>query len=55
MPTEENPFSRVPDGLGVTIAATPWVQVLDFGLMDFVSGHHGAIPASAMRSPGQFA
>jgi citrate lyase subunit beta/citryl-CoA lyase len=36
------------------IAATPWVQVLDFGLMDFVSGHHGAIPAAAMRSPGQF-
>jgi len=36
------------------IAATPWVQVLDFGLMDFVSSHHGAIPASAMRSPGQF-
>ena len=36
------------------IAATDWVQVLDFGLMDFVSGHHGAIPASAMRSPGQF-
>ena len=36
------------------IAALPWVQVLDFGLMDFVSAHHGAIPASAMRSPGQF-
>jgi len=36
------------------IAEVPWVQVLDFGLMDFVSGHHGAIPASAMRSPGQF-
>jgi citrate lyase subunit beta/citryl-CoA lyase len=36
------------------IAALPWVRVLDFGLMDFVSGHHGAIPASAMRSPGQF-
>jgi citrate lyase subunit beta/citryl-CoA lyase len=36
------------------IAQTPWVQVLDFGLMDFVSGHHGAIPASCMRSPGQF-
>jgi len=36
------------------IAALPWVHVLDFGLMDFVSGHHGAIPASAMRSPGQF-
>jgi citrate lyase subunit beta/citryl-CoA lyase len=30
------------------------VQVLDFGLMDFVSGHHGAIAASNMRSPGQF-
>ncbi len=36
------------------MAALPWVQVLDFGLMDFVSAHHGAIPASAMRSPGQF-
>lgn len=36
------------------IAELPWIQVLDFGLMDFVSGHHGAIPASAMRSPGQF-
>tara|TARA_R110002096_G_scaffold44526_1_gene119975 strand:- start:14330 stop:15313 length:984 start_codon:yes stop_codon:yes gene_type:complete len=36
------------------IAALPWMQVLDFGLMDFISGHHGAIPASAMKSPGQF-
>ena len=36
------------------IAALPWLQVLDFGLMDFVSGHHGAVPAAAMRSPGQF-
>lgn len=36
------------------IAALPWLQVLDFGLMDFVSGHHGAILATAMRSPGQF-
>ncbi|NOT15111.1 MAG: CoA ester lyase [Methylotenera sp.] len=36
------------------IAVLPWVQVLDFGLMDFVSAHHGAIPAAAMRSPGQF-
>lgn len=36
------------------IAGLPWLQVLDFGLMDFVSAHHGAIPASAMRSPGQF-
>ena len=36
------------------IAKLPWLQVLDFGLMDFISGHHGAIPASAMKSPGQF-
>ncbi|MBU3739472.1 MAG: CoA ester lyase [Rhodoferax sp.] len=36
------------------LAALPHVEVLDFGQMDFVSGHHGAIPASAMRSPGQF-
>jgi len=36
------------------IAALPWLQTLDFGLLDFVSGHHGAIPAAAMRSPGQF-
>ncbi|QQR79403.1 MAG: CoA ester lyase [Deltaproteobacteria bacterium] len=36
------------------IAAQPWMQVLDFGLMDFVSGHHGAIPDDCMRSPGQF-
>ncbi|MFM9969883.1 MAG: HpcH/HpaI aldolase/citrate lyase family protein, partial [Burkholderiales bacterium] len=36
------------------IAALPGMQTLDFGLMDMVSAHHGAIPASAMRSPGQF-
>ncbi|MCB9557782.1 MAG: CoA ester lyase [Deltaproteobacteria bacterium] len=36
------------------IAALPWMQVLDFGLMDFVSGHQGAVPSDAMRSPGQF-
>jgi citrate lyase subunit beta / citryl-CoA lyase len=36
------------------IAAVDWIQVLDFGMMDFVSGHNGAIPASCMRSPGQF-
>jgi citrate lyase subunit beta/citryl-CoA lyase len=36
------------------IAKMPWLQVLDFGLMDFISGHHGAIPASCMKSPGQF-
>lgn len=36
------------------IAGLPHVETLDFGLMDFVSAHHGAIPAAAMRSPGQF-
>jgi citrate lyase subunit beta/citryl-CoA lyase len=36
------------------IAELPNVQVLDFGLMDFVSAHHGAIPSTAMRSPAQF-
>lgn len=36
------------------IAALDGVESLDFGLMDFISGHHGAIPGSAMQSPGQF-
>ena len=36
------------------IAALPGIVSLDFGLMDFVSAHHGAIPVSAMVSPGQF-
>ena len=36
------------------IAAHPRVQSLSFGLMDFVSAHGGAIPASAMTSQGQF-
>lgn len=36
------------------LARLPNVEVLDFGLMDFVSDHHGIIPASALRSPGQF-
>ena len=36
------------------IAGLEHVQVLDFGLMDFVSGHYGAVHASNMRSPGQF-
>ena len=36
------------------IAALPPVEALSFGLMDFVSAHHGAVPDSAMRSPGQF-
>jgi citrate lyase subunit beta / citryl-CoA lyase len=36
------------------IAALPQVECLSFGVMDFVSAHYGAIPASTMRSPGQF-
>ena len=36
------------------IAALPGVLSLDFGTLDFVSAHHGAIPSSAMVSPGQF-
>ncbi|MCB1317300.1 MAG: CoA ester lyase, partial [Leptospiraceae bacterium] len=36
------------------IAQLPWLQVLDFGLMDFISGHFGAIPLACMKSPGQF-
>ena len=36
------------------IAALPGIVSLDFGLMDFVSAHHGAIPGAAMGSPLQF-
>jgi citrate lyase subunit beta / citryl-CoA lyase len=36
------------------IAAHPRVESLSFGLMDFVSAHRGAIPASAMGVKGQF-
>ncbi len=36
------------------IAALPGIVSLDFGLLDFVSEHHGAVPLSAMVSPGQF-
>ncbi len=36
------------------IAALPEVECLSFGIMDFVSAHYGGIPASAMKSPGQF-
>ncbi len=36
------------------IAAHPQVRFLAFGQMDFTSSHRGAIPASAMKSPGQF-
>lgn len=36
------------------IAAHARVQSMSFGLMDFVSSHGGAIPASAMGSQGQF-
>ncbi len=36
------------------IAALPGIECLSFGIMDFVSAHHGGIPATAMKSPGQF-
>jgi citrate lyase subunit beta/citryl-CoA lyase len=36
------------------IAAHPRIESLSFGLMDFVSAHQGAIPASAMGVKGQF-
>ena len=36
------------------IAALADVESLDFGIMDFVSAHHGAIPSTAMQSPTQF-
>ena len=36
------------------IAAHPRMQSLSFGLMDFVSAHQGAVPASAMTLQGQF-
>ncbi|MBI3714161.1 MAG: CoA ester lyase [Burkholderiales bacterium] len=36
------------------IAAIEEIECLSFGIMDFVSEHHGAIPAEAMRSPAQF-
>jgi len=36
------------------IALHPRVQSVSFGLMDFVSAHGGAIPASAMSVTGQF-
>lgn len=36
------------------IAAIEPVQVLDFGIMDFISAHQGAIRHDAMYSPAQF-
>jgi citrate lyase subunit beta/citryl-CoA lyase len=36
------------------IASHPQVQFLAFGQMDFTSSHRGAIPVTAMKSPGQF-
>ncbi len=36
------------------IAATSAVEAIDFGVMDFVSDHAGAIPVSALKSPAQF-
>lgn len=44
------------DGLNAVeaIAELPRVDCLSFGLMDFVSGFGGAVPAAAMSSPLQF-
>src|SRR4029453_17356743 len=55
----EIPVSVMIETLGAVhdagaIAALPHIVSLDFGTMDFVSAHHGAIPLSAMDSPGQF-
>lgn len=36
------------------IVSLPQIEGATLGLLDFVSGHGGAIPASAMSSPGQF-
>jgi len=36
------------------VAAHPQVGMVSFGQMDFTSSHRGAIPVSAMQSPGQF-
>ena len=36
------------------IAAHPRIESLSFGLMDFVSAHRGAIPATGMSAVGQF-
>ncbi len=36
------------------LAALPFVESLDFGLMDFISHLGGAVPADCMQSPGQF-
>lgn len=36
------------------LAALPQVESLSFGLMDFVSAHRGAIPATGMSAHGQF-
>jgi citrate lyase subunit beta/citryl-CoA lyase len=37
-----------------SIAAHPRIESLSFGLMDFVSAHRGAIPATGMSAEGQF-
>jgi len=36
------------------IAALPRIESVSFGLMDFVSAHRGAVPATAMSVQGQF-
>jgi citrate lyase subunit beta/citryl-CoA lyase len=37
-----------------SIAAHPDIETLDFGSMDFISDHGGAIPSSCLRAPAQF-
>jgi len=36
------------------IVDLPQIQGVNLGIMDFISSHQGAIPATAMSSPGQF-
>jgi len=36
------------------IVGLPQIQGVNLGIMDFISSHQGAIPATAMSSPGQF-
>ncbi|MGF1509896.1 MAG: HpcH/HpaI aldolase/citrate lyase family protein [Myxococcota bacterium] len=37
-----------------SIAAHPDIETLDFGSMDFISDHGGAIPSACLRAPDQF-
>lgn len=55
-PTAIHLLIETPEALSCLheLAAIPEVETLDFGLMDYISQAGGAIPASCMRSPGQF-